>query len=214
MEYILPSAWEQFYTETDPKERNALLEAAGRDASFDAAERSAVEEIFRKRHPSAGNPAGEDRFLKEFFGLMEVSQSRKGPGRQKTDILAASQLLRRFGLAAEREAKESTEREKKMTFAYWEIRNAARRYIQTTEGDRYGRKLMGFISPKRAEKEGMAVADIWAVMNGVDQYLKNAALPEIRDALTLIRDAVRDEYYAHDEGARARLDAYLSGHTL
>lgn len=216
MTYILPPAWEQFYMENDPKERNVLLEAALQDETIDADEAAIVESFFRKRHPGKSNPKSEDRFLREFFHLMEVSQSRNSLGKKKIDILAANQLLKHFGLenAYKKDNADQDQLDQKNNFAYWEIRNATRRYIATTEGANYGRKLMGFIAPKRHEKQGMAVSDIWAIMNGVDQYLKSVAIPEIRDALTLVRDAVRDEYYEHDEDARARLDAYCSGHTI
>ena len=75
---------------------------------------------------------------------------------------------------------------------YWEFRNTARRYLDASRSDQYGKKLMGLVTPSADEKLARVVKDLWTMSRGV--ALSSGREKEMRPFC----DALYDELIAFD----------------
>lgn len=75
---------------------------------------------------------------------------------------------------------------------YWEIRNTARRYLDASRSEQYGKKLMGLVSASADEKLERVVRDLWTMSRGI--ALSSGREKEMRPFC----DALYDELIAFD----------------
>lgn len=91
------------------------------------------------------------------------------------------------------------------TILYWELRNAAARYLATTKESGYADRLLGLIKASKEDKEARACTDIVNIMVGFDVLSSGNADPNVLAAAALLKTALRDEYAAASEEAAARI---------
>lgn len=83
---------------------------------------------------------------------------------------------------------------------YWELRNTARRYLDASRSDQYGKKLMGLVSASADEKLERVVKDLWSMSRGIALSSGN------EKRMRPFCDALYDELAAFD----VRCDALYS----
>ncbi|MBQ9647494.1 MAG: hypothetical protein IJV43_03925 [Oscillospiraceae bacterium] len=181
--YGLPSAWAAYYEETEPKKRRALLQEAL--AAEDDGANTLRRELFDERYDFRREPE-RDEFLLQYLFLPNRYSTRNGlfSGFDK-DV---GKLLAAFHLDGA-----NTLGEAERGALYWEFRNTAKRYLETCRSERYGKKLMGLVSPTPEEKLAKTAEDIWAMSRGVARAAGREA------EMQLFCDALYDELRLFDE---------------
>ena len=148
------------------------------------------------RHVDPKNPGHEvDRMLFMCVSFMQLCQSaRMFKGSAIREVRRSLQELRFDQAGAYGEAGTRA--------LYWEIRNAAARYLSTCSAPGYNRGFFGLAPSRDAGRQERIARDIWQMSAGLS---KRTGLGE---ELALWDRAVLDAYCATGESARARFEAF------
>ena len=189
------TGWNEYYRELEPRRRRAMLEALCANEADDGANEYR-RALFEARHTDRKNPEREvDRVLFMCVNFMQICQSsrlfRGGAVREVRRALREQRFdqAARYGEAGEQAL-------------YWEIRNAAARYLFTCESPSYNRGLFGMAPSRDSDRQARITQDIWQMSEGITQRTGLA------EELRLWNQAVLDAYCATGEDARTRFEAY------
>lgn len=164
------------------------------------------EKLEKKKTRQAGKNEGADLFVGGFTELMHVSDCRSGYTSNREKIRKSLEVFNSFGFDLIEEAvKDGIEREEAEALMYDLLYDSAVKYVATMDSEKYGKKLMGFMPVKPAEKLRRSAADLWSVVNGADFLWKNTGIDKFERAFSLIEKALKTAYTEHDEDAAQRL---------
>ena len=194
--YEQSARWNEYYRELEPKRRREQLEqlcAAEPDDGANAYRRM----LFEARYVDPKQPGREvDRFLfncLSFAQLWASARMFKKHARRETLQALQDMLADRapaYGEAGERAF-------------YWEIRNAAARYLMTCRDSGYNRSLFGMIASGDESRADRICRDVWRMSDGLAERLG------LGDALRVWNRAVKDAYYMSDPGAERKYKQYI-----
>lgn len=187
--------WNEYYREPEPRRRRDLLDQLCMTEPDDGANEYR-RMLFRARHVDEKQPGREvDRFLFNCLSFVQLWSSAKlfkKHARRET-LQALSDMLydraQAYGEAGERAF-------------YWEIRNAAARYLTTCRDSGYNRTLFGLVASGDESRADRVCRDIWRMTDGLAECLG------LKDALAVWCRAVQDAYFTSDPGAERRYVAY------
>ncbi len=189
------AGWNEYYRELEPKMRRAMFDRLCAQEPDDGANEYR-RLLFEARHIDPKSPDRVlDRMLFQCVNFLQLCRSAwlfKG-GAIKEVRRAMKEL--RFDLAGQYG-------EAGTRALYWEIRNAAARYLSTCESPSYNRHLFG-LAPSRPEARGdRVVRDIWQMAEGL------ALRTGLEAEMALWDQAVLDAYCMTGDGAKERYEAY------
>lgn len=182
--YELDPEWEAYYQETDPKKRAKIAEEH-RDSKT-AAARAAIYEKRYKRNA--------DTFLRCLVELQVLAGSFTSGRGAVREIRKELSLLTLDG--------KTEYQEEERSILYWEIRNTALRYLESTKSDDYARKYCGLVRSTEAEKKQRAAEDIWKMTEGIRKKVPAGRDAKLDADLALYISAVQDAYRESDPEAR------------
>lgn len=181
--YELGPEWEAYYQETDPKKRAKIAEEH-RDSQT-AAARAAIYEKRYKRNA--------DTFLRCLVELQVLAGSFTSGRGAVREIRKELSLLTLDG--------KTEYQEEERSILYWEIRNTALRYLESTKSDDYARKYCGLVRSTEAEKKQRAAEDIWKMTEGIRKKVPAGRDAKLDADLALYISAVQDAYRESDPEA-------------
>lgn len=182
--YELDPEWEAYYQETEPKKRAKIAEEH-RDSKT-AAARAAIYEKRYKRNA--------DTFLRCLVELQVLAGSFTSGRGAVREIRKELSLLTLDG--------KTEYQEEERSILYWEIRNTALRYLESTKSDDYARKYCGLVRSTEAEKKQRAAEDIWKMTEGIRKKVPAGRDAKLDADLALYISAVQDAYRESDPEAR------------
>lgn len=182
--YELDPEWEAYYQETEPKKRAKIAEEH-RDSQT-AAVRAAIYEKRYKRNA--------DTFLRCLVELQVLAGSFTSGRGAVREIRKELSLLTLDG--------KTEYQEEERSILYWEIRNTALRYLESTKSDDYARKYCGLVRSTEAEKKQRAAEDIWKMTEGIRKKVPAGRDAKLDADLALYISAVQDAYRESDPEAR------------
>ncbi len=182
--YELDPEWEAYYQETEPKKRAKIAEEH-RDSQT-AAARAAIYEKRYKRNA--------DTFLRCLVELQVLAGSFTSGRGAVREIRKELSLLTLDG--------KTEYQEEERSILYWEIRNTALRYLESTKSDDYARKYCGLVRSTEAEKKQRAAEDIWKMTEGIRKKVPAGRDAKLDADLALYISAVQDAYRESDPEAR------------
>lgn len=193
--YEQSARWNEYYRELEPKRRRELLDQLCMTEPDDGANEYR-RLLFRARHLDERQPGREvDRFLFSCLSFAQLwSSAKMFKGSAKREV---SRTLREMLADKAAEYGEAGERA-----FYWEIRNAAARYLKTCEGAGYNRSLFGMIASGDESRADRVCRDIWRMSVGLAKRL------DMQKPLALWNRAVVDAYYTSDGSAERRFREY------
>lgn len=193
--YEQSARWNEYYRELEPKRRRELLDQLCMTEPDDGANEYR-RLLFRARHVDERQPGREvDRFLFSCLSFTQLwSSAKMFKGSAKREV---SRTLREMLADQAAEYGEAGERA-----FYWEIRNAAARYLKTCEGAGYNRSLFGMIASGDESRADRVCRDIWRMSVGLAKRL------DMQEPLALWNRAVVDAYYTSDGSAERRFREY------
>lgn len=187
--------WNEYYREPEPRRRRELLDQLCMTEPDDGAN-DYRRMLFRARHVDEKQPGREvDRFLFNCLNFAQIWASARWFKRyaRRETLKALDDMLcgkaGAYGTAGERAF-------------YWEIRNAAARYLKTCESAGFNRSLFGMIASGDESRAERVCRDVWRMSEGLAGRL------ELRGQLRLWNRAVQDAYFMSDPGAQRRFEAY------
>ena len=172
--YELDPEWEAYYQETEPKKRAKIAEEH-RDSQT-AAARAAIYEKRYKRNA--------DTFLRCLVELQVLAGSFTSGRGAVREIRKELSLLTLDG--------KTEYQEEERAILYWEIRNTALRYLESTKSDDYARKYCGLVRSTEAEKKQRAAEDIWKMTEGIRKKVPAGRDAKLDADLALYISAVQD----------------------
>lgn len=176
--YEASEKWADYYAELDPARRLALYHAA---ADPESDEDAFIAALYRERYQDPKHPGRQvDSYLWKCVylpGLYKKRRVSRGAFRREVAQTLADLHLDAGGALSEAEARA----------LYLEYRNAARRYLGTCLGRRYGSRMFGLREASLAEKKAKASEEIWMMSRGIARAAGKEA--EMR----LFCDALREE---------------------
>ena len=193
--YEQSGRWNAFYAEMNPVRRREMMEELFTTEPDDGANRYR-RFLFNVRHGDGKKKSGElDKFLFQFVNLVQIYRSskffRKSAKREVEKLMR--ELMWKdaalYGEAGERAL-------------YWEMRNAATRYLKTCESSGYNRALFGMMASGEDGRKDRICREIWQITTGL------STRTGLDEELLVWRRAVTDAYIASDSGAYERLAAY------
>lgn len=189
--YRACGVWSPYYEELDTQKRHDLLMELLHTAEDDGGNRLR-EELFTRRYVTRKGIVN-DTYLIHCLMLKNLYAQRKGLflGFKKEVKKELADFLP-LDAAQLPEAEQSA--------WYWEFRNTARRYLDASRSDQYGKKLMGLVSSSADEKLERVVKDLWAMSRGIALSSGN------EKRMRPFCDALYDELTAFD----VRCDALYS----
>ena len=193
--YEQSGSWNLYYRETDPKIRARMLPELLADEPDDGAGPYRLL-LFKARHEDPEDPEKEiDRYLWNCVNFAQIYRSsrffKKNAGKEVRKAMAEMELPQ---AASKDPGKELA--------AYWEIRNAAARYLRTCSDSGYRRTLFGMMSSGEADRADQICKDIWEMTTGLALRLG------LEEELWLWIRAVQDQYCSAFPDGQSRLLAY------
>ena len=160
--FALDQAWDIYFHELDPKERLVYLDRlADVEDTAEQAVAAFCRTLYRERytHPKDPNRPADNWLWKLVYlpglykrrGFLRGAMRRELEGTLKELHLDSPETL--------------SEMEK--TVLYLEFRNAARRYLSTCKGSRYGSKFLGLKQATEQEQLDQACEEIWSISKGL-----------------------------------------------
>ena len=186
--------WNEYYRELEPARRRVMLDELCASEPDDGANEYR-RQLFEARHVDPKAPGrAVDRMLFMCVCFMQLCQSaRLFRGGAIREVRRSMNELR-FDLAGQYG-------EAGARALYWEIRNAAARYLSTCSSPSYNRRLFGLAPSREENREDRVARDIWQMTEGLSRRTG------LERELALWNQAVRDAYCLTGEGAKRRLDA-------
>ncbi len=188
MEYLTNEIWKEYYEVTSPEKRLKLYETLSSENPDDGGN-ALRKKLFENRHLDKKKKVKEiDRGLWQLLSMQvniksEISSLKVA----KKEIDAA---LRCLGVD---DAKKGGEVEKGVV--YWEIRNIAKRYLETCQAPGYARKLFGIMDSSEEEKIDKTVNDIFMLARMIPERYR------LEDDMKIFTDALEAELGLFSEEA-------------
>ena len=197
--YEQSARWNEYYRELEPEKRKALFDELCMTQPDDGANEYRLA-LFKARYEdSKSSGKYVDRLLFQCVNFSQIGKSaslfKRGARRE---VEASCRALLFEEAASWKEAGERA--------LYWEIRNAAARYLKSCESPAYGRALFGLLGSGDANRKERAAQDAWNMSRGLCIRLKLDETGPLR----IWNQAVRDQYLASDPQAGARWENYDS----
>ena len=147
--------WRAYFDELEPDVRLEILNAAGDSG----AETSFLTKLYQERYRDPKHPERMvDNWLWKFVYLPGLYKKRRvSKTAFKTEVERTLDELHLNDRLTETEAQA----------LHWEYRNAARRFLGTCLGDRYGSRLFGLKKASVTEKKEKAAAELWMMSRGI-----------------------------------------------
>lgn len=193
--YEQSARWNEYYREPEPRRRKEQLDILCMTEPDDGANEYR-RMLFKARHVDEKQPGHEvDRFLFNCLSFAQLWASAKlfKKHAKKEALQALSDMLYdrapAYGEAGERAF-------------YWEIRNAAVRYLMTCQHSGYNRAFFGMIASGDESRADRICRDVWRMTDGLAERL------DLRDALRVWSRAVQDAYFMSDPGAERKYREY------
>ena len=177
----LSAAWAEYYRELQPTRRREMLAALCENEPDDGAN-AYRRLLLDARHTDPRDPGREvDRMLFMCVSFIQLCQSAR--------------LFRRGAAKDARRAMSEMRFDEAITYGeagekalYWEIRNAAARYLSTCLSPGYNRGLFGLAPSRDAGRQERIARDIWSMTDGL------ARRAGLEAEMALWARAVRDSY--------------------
>ena len=191
--YEQSAKWNSLYIEPDPKRRRQMLEELIVSEEDDGANEYR-RRLINVRHGQDGRRE-MDLYLFQFINLVQLYRSAKLFRKNaRKEILKLVRDLHwdeasMYGEAGERAL-------------YWEIRNAAMRYLKTCEGTNFNRGLFGLTASSEGGRQERICRDFWQMTEGL------AERTGLQSELRIWIRAALDAYCQADANAQERLSAY------
>ena len=187
--------WDEYYRELVPARRRAMLEtlcASEPDDGANAYRRMLLD----ARHMDLKNPGHEvDRMLFMCVSFMQLCQSARVFKRSAIcEVRRSMQDLNFDQAGAYGEAGTRA--------LYWEIRNAAARYLSTCSAPGYNRGFFGLTPSREAGRQERIARDIWQMSTGLSRRTG------LGEELALWNQAVLDAYCMTGESVRTQFETY------
>ena len=153
--YELSERWRSYFAELEPDVRLDILDADGKAD----AEAAFLRKLYRERYRDPKDPERMvDNWLWKFVYLPGLYKKRRvSKTAFKTEVERTLNELHLNDRLTETEAQA----------LHWEYRNAARRFLGTCLGDRYGSRLFGLKKASVTEKKEKAAAELWMMSRGI-----------------------------------------------
>ena len=147
--------WRAYFDELEPDVRLEILNAAGDSG----AETSFLKKLYQERYRDPKHPERMvDNWLWKFVYLPGLYKKRRvSKTAFKTEVERTLDELHLNDRLTETEAQA----------LHWEYRNAARRFLGTCLGDRYGSRLFGLKKASVTKKKEKAAAELWMMSRGI-----------------------------------------------
>ena len=151
----LSERWGKYFAELEPEERLNILQAAGNSGE----ETSFLTRLYEERYRDPKHPERTvDNWLWKFVYLPGLFKKRGVS--KKAFLNETERTLEELHLNDRLTAAEAE-------LLYWEYRNAARRFLGTCLGDRYGSRLFGLKKASLTEKKEKASEELWMMSRGI-----------------------------------------------
>ena len=198
--YEQSARWHQYYQEPDPVRRRRLLDELCMTEPDDGANEYRLQ-LYQARHGQQLKSGGvADRFLfhcVSFIQLYQSSRFFRRNARKEADAAMKEMLADQaaaYGEAGERAL-------------YWEMRNAAARYLKTCEGSSYNRQLFGLMASKDDGRQNRACQDMWKMGPGLAGRIDRGEAMRVwsqamRDACVAAIPGAEEAFRALEEAAR------------
>ena len=185
--------WDAYYRELDPGKRRTMLDALCASEPDDGA--NAYRKIlFEARHVDAKTPGREvDRML--FMCVYFMQLYRTARMLKSSAVKEILQYLREMRFDAAGQYGKAGEKA-----LYWEIRNAAARYLSTCLSQSYNRGLFGLTPSRDAGRQARILQDVWQMSEGLSRRTG------LTRELALWDQAVLDAYSLTGEDATTRFE--------
>ena len=193
--YEQSARWNEYYRELEPRRRRELLDRLCMTEPDDGANEYR-QLLYRARHVDEKQPGHEvDRFLFSCLSFAQLwSSARMFKKSARREVERSLKEMLADGAAEYGEAGERA--------LYWEIRNAAARYLKTCENTGYNRALFGLIASGDESRADRVCRDVWRMTEGLAERLN------LGDQLRVWNRAVRDAYFMSDPGGQRRFEEY------
>lgn len=189
--YLENENWKAYYDEMDPEQRKALFETLTAENEDDGAN-AFRQELYAKRYQDPKDPKHlVDNFLWNILIL---------PGFLRPTYFIKPLAVREVKGVIRELLLEGAENfdDAKQSAAYWEFRNAARRYIATCNGPKYAKKAFGIMESSVEEKLTKTAKDFYKMTVTVPQKFG------LEQEMRIFTDALKDEFLSTSlEAARA-----------
>ena len=187
--YQMNECWSEFYRETDPDKRQELYDAIIQEQEDDGAN-AFRKEFMDQRYTHPAKPGKKvDNFLWNILilpGYLRPMYLVRAAGEREIQG-----SVRELGLENAQDWDEA-----KRAAAYWEYRNAAKRYLATCNSPNYGKKLFGIMQSTDEEKLAKTARDFYATIVTVP------AKYEREEEMELFTRALKDEFLSSSPEAR------------
>ena len=172
-----------YYDELEPEKRRELFEELTAEAEDDGAN-AFRRELFAKRHTDPKDETKEvDRFLWHIIILPSYQRSASF-----LSFITRKEIRSMLSALLLENAEQFTGEER--SAAYWEYRNAAKRYISTCNGPQYAKKAFGLIESTDEEKLAKTAEDFYKMTVVVPRTFN------LVGEMQILTDALRDEFLA------------------
>lgn len=182
MSYLGNETWQEFYKELDPVKRQNLYKKISRASGDDGANKIR-KELLDWRYTDPKKP--DKNVDKGIWEMVLMPAHVRG-------FLAFSGNCKKqiFESLGKLQINEETMADEVLKSAvYWEVRNIARRFYDTCNSPKYGRKFFGMTESSWDEKLDRMSRDLWTMAEFVPQKFK------LENEMKVFSDAVLDEFF-------------------
>lgn len=192
MKYLENASWQEYYQEIDEEKRWQIYERLVKEIQDDGAN-ALRKELYQWRYINPKKPG--KRVDKGIWEMIVMPAQLRGvivfSGSTKKQIAQSLKNLRI--------TEENSRDEVLRAAVYWEIRNIARRFYDSCNSPKYGRKFFGLQQSDWDEKLRRMSKDLWNMAENVPNKF------HMEKEMEIFSDAVLDEFFAISQDAR---DAY------
>ena len=197
--YRIDEGWEAYYLETEPERRREIWKDLAKEA--DDTVTMLRGRLWERRRLDPKNPKGlADRMLWQCVNLAELYSVRLM--RRRTAQKEVLEALHSFGQEEAVACGEAGE-----NAYYYEIRNAARRYLKTCQNPEYRRALFGLLSSGEKDRKNQMARDVWQMTEGV------AGRFGLEHEMRFWTAAIQDEFITVMPSGRTLLAKFREGHS-
>ena len=185
--------WNAYYRELEPGKRRAMLNELCASEPDDGAN-AYRKALFEARHVDEKSPGREvDRMLFMCVYFLQLYKTARIFKSSAVKEILQSLRETRFDMSAQYgEAGEKA--------LYWEIRNAAARYLSTCASPGYNRGLFGLTPSRDTGRQERILRDVWQMSEGLSRRTG------LTGELALWNQAILDTYSLTGEDARTRFE--------
>ncbi len=179
--YRINQDWKEYYREEDPKRREILKKKLFQEQPDDGANEYR-EFLFGKRYiDEKQTEEYVDRMLYQCVNFLQLYKNARLF--RRSSLREIREVMSMFGFDRCQNYGEAGE-----AALYWEIRNAAARYLKSCKDPSYRRKIFGLMGTDDKDRTYQAAKDIWEMTQGLSKKY------ELEEELRIWCDAVTAEF--------------------